>query len=154
MELSQQLEEVPWVQFAYLFGSRARGQHRPDSDVDLAVAISDAPPDAYRQLVRRLSVDGDLHLTLLHEAPPLLRYNVLRDGKLVFERDAAARIRFQVRTMSEYLDMLPGQERLVQAQKARLKAGNYSDGRSYDVVAASRRLKGLLGEAPQLPERT
>lgn len=32
---------VPQVRFAYLFGSRAQGRERPDSDIDVAVVLDD-----------------------------------------------------------------------------------------------------------------
>ena len=38
---------------AYLFGSRARGEHRPDSDVDVLVVVHG--PFEYGDLIRRTS---------------------------------------------------------------------------------------------------
>ena len=40
--LARGLRAEPTVRLAYLFGSRARGAARPDSDVDVAVLVDDA----------------------------------------------------------------------------------------------------------------
>jgi hypothetical protein len=44
---------------------------------------------------------------VLNTAPPDLVHRVLRDGVLVLERDASARIRFEVRARNEYFDLRP-----------------------------------------------
>lgn len=41
----------------YLFGSRARGDHRPDSDADVAVFLRDAPGDPF-DVEREIVEDG------------------------------------------------------------------------------------------------
>jgi predicted nucleotidyltransferase len=40
----------------WMYGSRARGDARPDSDIDLAVVLSDVSPER-RQAVRHLAVE-------------------------------------------------------------------------------------------------
>lgn len=45
--LSRCLAEVPWVEFAYLFGSHAQGRARPDSDIDVAVKVTGDPATRY-----------------------------------------------------------------------------------------------------------
>ena len=42
-----------------------------------------------------------------HRAPTDLVHRVLRDGRLVLERDRSARIAFEVRARNEYFDMQP-----------------------------------------------
>ncbi len=49
----------------------------------------------------------DIDLILLNQSPPLLAHRVLKNGKLIFERSAAARTAFQVRTVNRYLDTVP-----------------------------------------------
>ncbi len=39
-DLQADLSGLNWVGFAYLFGSQARGEARPDSDVDVAVWLA------------------------------------------------------------------------------------------------------------------
>jgi catabolite regulation protein CreA len=49
----------------------------------------------------------DVDLILLNQASPLLAHRVLSKGKLIFERSASARVRFQVRAVNRYLDTQP-----------------------------------------------
>jgi len=44
---------------------------------------------------------------VLNDAPVDLVHRVLRDGRLVVERDRPARIRFEVRARREFLDLRP-----------------------------------------------
>ena len=43
--ISTWAQEKPLVKRAYIFGSRVRGDHRPDSDIDIAVELD---PDMFR----------------------------------------------------------------------------------------------------------
>ena len=96
----------------YLFGSEARGTARPGSDVDVAVLYATAP----RTLASRpFDVEDDLRgalgrpvqVIVLNGAPADLIHRVLRDGRLVLERDRAARVRFEVAARNEYFDLKP-----------------------------------------------
>jgi predicted nucleotidyltransferase len=97
----------------YLFGSVARGTATAASDVDLGVLLRTRPPSTLEG--RMLDYQGDLEavlgcpvqIVLLNDAPPDLAHRVLRDGRLLLERDRAARIRFEVATRNRYFDLLP-----------------------------------------------
>ena len=97
----------------YLFGSVARGEAGPDSDVDVGVLFSaepaptlDSPPlDLEGELERRLG--RRVQVVALNRASADLVHRVLRDGKLVLDREPAARIRFEVRRRNEYFDLAP-----------------------------------------------
>ena len=101
------------IDVAYLFGSTARGTARAGSDVDVAVlpgGSARGPLDALR-----LELEGDIERTLgrpvqlvvLDRAPADLVHRVLRDGVLLYERDRARRIAFEVRARNEYFDLQP-----------------------------------------------
>jgi len=103
---------------AYLFGSAARGQMRPDSDVDVGVLTSGPHGDAPNRLTlasMQPGLQADLQeaarrpvdLVVLNHASPDLIHRVLRDGQLLVERDRSARIQFEVRARNEYFDVLP-----------------------------------------------
>ena len=97
----------------YLFGSQARGQARPDSDVDLGLLYA-TPPEA-TLLAQPYELEADLsrrlgrHVscTVLNTAPPDLVHRVLRDGIIVAETDKSRRIAFEVKLRNEYFDLLP-----------------------------------------------
>jgi len=97
----------------YLFGSVARGQAGPASDVDVAVLLAADPrPDLdglllgeEAELERTLGVP--VQLIVLNTAPCDLVHRVLRDGVLLLDRDPAARVRFEVRARNEFFDLQP-----------------------------------------------
>ena len=110
--LCRALEAEPDVANAVLFGSRARGSERPDSDVDVAVLlIPGAPRDARAVggLAARLetATGHSIGLVLLDEAPPPLAYRIFRDGRLLIERDHAALVARKTRAILDYLDFKP-----------------------------------------------
>jgi len=105
----------PDIQVGYLFGSVVSGRMRPDSDVDIAVLVSDRvmsrDPLKFRLklmtgLMKVLNRD-DVDCVLLNQAPPLLAHRILSKGKLIFERSASHRVAFQVRAVNRYLDTQP-----------------------------------------------
>ena len=101
------------VQAAYLYGSVARGEAGPESDVDVAVLLAEGDPPALQDEALRL--EGDLErllgrtvqVVVLNLAPVDLVHRVLRDSLLLAEHDRSARIRFEVRSRNEYFDLLP-----------------------------------------------
>ncbi len=116
--LSAQLEPVfraHCVQLAYLFGSQATGQAGPLSDFDFGVLFSSAlsPAERFRQSLE-LSADliGVLHsqrldVVILNEAPPTVRFNVIKHGQVIYSEDELVRVRFEAKTLSEYFDTQP-----------------------------------------------
>ena len=97
---------------AYLFGSTARGTARPDSDVDVGVLYSVDPP---KTLAGMFDLEADLEAALgkpvqvivLNYAPVDLIIRILRDGKLLLDRDRSRRSRFEVRSRNEFWDLEP-----------------------------------------------
>jgi predicted nucleotidyltransferase len=95
----------------YLFGSMGRGEATPDSDVDLGALFAADPPATLD--TPALALEGQLERLLrvpvevvaLNRASPDLVHRVLRDGRLILDRDRAARIRFEVRSRNQYFDM-------------------------------------------------
>jgi predicted nucleotidyltransferase len=88
-ELRRVLRTEPGVSLAILFGSRARGDHRPGSDVDLLVRLR--PGADARELAGRLSDKLGLRVQLVSledaEAVPLLLVEVVREGRVLVDRD-------------------------------------------------------------------
>jgi hypothetical protein len=110
--LRMRLAAEPGVIVGYLFGSVARGDARRDSDVDVAV-LYPAAPRRYEELPLTLEADLSqalgrrVDIVVLNHASADLVHRVLRDGKLLLERDRSARIAFEVRARNEYFDMQP-----------------------------------------------
>lgn len=97
------------VLLAYLFGSYARGNQTTKSDIDIAVLLSKTPKkmlEYYLRLVDGVSqvLGTEVDLIILNTAPPLLKHQTIKHGKLVYCRDEKARIEFEARAEGEYLD--------------------------------------------------
>jgi predicted nucleotidyltransferase len=106
-------ESPPEVIAIYLFGSAARESSGRHSDVDVGALLRDeAGPDpaaALSALHDRLEAAArrDVDLVILNTAPPDLVHRVLRDGRLLLDRDRSRRIRFEVQARNEYFDLEP-----------------------------------------------
>jgi uncharacterized protein len=90
------------ARFAYLHGSRATGHHRADSDIDIAAYFGDQPPNSFDVL---LPAGADL--LVLDGAPLELAGRVATGGRLLFDDDPAARVRWEAMTRKIYSDELP-----------------------------------------------
>lgn len=101
---------------AYLFGSHARGNQTTKSDIDVAVLLSEVPQkmlEYYLHLVDNLSriLGDEIDLIILNTAPPLLKQQTIKHGKLIYCKDEKARIEFEARAQDEYLDLSRALER-------------------------------------------
>ncbi|MBI3333007.1 MAG: nucleotidyltransferase domain-containing protein [Candidatus Omnitrophica bacterium] len=100
----------------YLFGSQATGKAGPLSDLDVAVLLNEKQIRPGRFFSCRLDLmaevmracrQSDVDLVLLNETTPLLAYEVVRGGRLIYERDHDARVEFEARAVQHYLDLEP-----------------------------------------------
>lgn len=136
-EIKRQAEPIEGISALLVFGSRAVGTERPDSDLDVAVLPSVGDdPKARRKLQTGLAValadlapEGRVDVVFLDEAPDLIRQRVLETGRLLICRDPVAFRDLRVRTMREYGDREWVRELMLAAQKRRLEQGEPS-GRS------------------------
>ncbi|HEX6899160.1 MAG TPA: nucleotidyltransferase domain-containing protein [Thermoanaerobaculia bacterium] len=109
-ELREVLAKDERVDCAWLFGSAARGEAGPLSDVDVAVLLSPSiAPETRLEITAALWEALErrcprVDLVILEEAPPALRHRVFRDGILLVERDERRRVAFETRAIQEYLD--------------------------------------------------
>lgn len=107
------------VRFAYLFGSHARGDAGPRSDVDVAVHLGAAPADLDLQLdlVRRLAraTGVETEIVVLDEAPLRLVERVLREGRLIHSVDEPARVAYESRMRRVCADFAIHADRLDRA---------------------------------------
>jgi predicted nucleotidyltransferase len=121
------------VRLAYLFGSQTTGRTHSESDVDIAVLL-DAALTLDERYAERLALIGDLmrvfatddvDLVILNEAPPLLAFEVLRGGVLLYCPDDSERVEFQVRTLLEYEATEPLRRLLAEAMERRIREGSF-----------------------------
>jgi predicted nucleotidyltransferase len=109
-------ESDPDVLAAILFGSHARGEAGPVSDVDVCLMLRPGvDPDVAFE--RKLSYTGafDVDLALFHELPLHVRSRVLRVGRVLFVRDEDALYELAVRTARAFEDFRHIQRRYLDA---------------------------------------
>lgn len=88
--------------FGYVYGSRAAGSPRPDSDLDVAAWFGAAAPAVWD-----VDLPAGVDLLVLDRAPLYLAGRVAAYGRLLFDDDPPARVRWEADTRTVYLDELP-----------------------------------------------
>lgn len=94
-----------------LFGSRAAGKTHRQSDVDIAYFSQEPLPLAEEsklvidlmQIFRTNAVD----LVSLHNASPLLRYEIARSGKMLYEQEHGLFDLFFIHALRHYEEVKP-----------------------------------------------
>lgn len=103
------------VAAAYLFGSRVRGDERPDSDVDVGVFFREQTArDTLGALERQAAIASDLEGLLrlpvdvanLERVSPLVFHVLFEDARLVFDGDPDRRMLAVLRQDKLYQDEL------------------------------------------------
>ena len=117
---------------AYLFGSYARGQAAPFSDIDIGVMLDESDHAEriamYKPLLREL-MDSlemtDVDLAYVNDASPALAYNII-GGEPIFVKDEHARSRIESEVLSRYFDEAENEREYFRFLKRRILAGQMS----------------------------
>ena len=110
------LSREPEIVAGYVYGSYARGDSGPQSDLDLAVLL---PPG--RRLVDKLAlvaalsrqVHCEVDVVNLREAGLDLIREVLRDGHKLFDRDTEHTLAWEAERMTDYSEFNPRRAELL-----------------------------------------
>jgi len=104
------LAENPAILVGFLYGSHVTGRVNSDSDIDIALLYdrNHVPGVEHRMklvddlvLITKREVD----VLILNDASPVICMQVLRKGKMIFERNHQAYLNFFVKTTSKYDDL-------------------------------------------------
>jgi len=115
MDLDRRIREatetIPGIDVLVVFGSRAKGSARPDSDLDVAVLPAADFSGSLAQFLggiaaqlAELAPDGRVDVVLLDHASDVLRQRIMEHGRVVLCRNEKAWKELRVRTMREYGD--------------------------------------------------
>lgn len=110
IEKIKKTAEKMGIKYLYLFGSQARGKTRPRSDFDFAVKFGKKTQDTFRAKLKLMTEIGkflerdDVDVVDIEKADPILGFNIIKDGKVIFSADEAARVMDKARAMSVYFD--------------------------------------------------
>ncbi|SHI76214.1 type VII toxin-antitoxin system MntA family adenylyltransferase antitoxin [Lutispora thermophila] len=97
------------IKLIYIFGSYAKGNNNESSDLDIAVYLEN---EAYG-FVRLSILDElvgifnreDIDLVILNNADEVVKFQVIKYGKILYMKDLLTKVMFETRVMSEYMDM-------------------------------------------------
>ncbi len=102
------------IKFAYIFGSRARGDAVLSSDYDLAVYLNETDRlkrfDIRMELLSKVArvVPGQgLDLVIINDISSIAFLYDISLGKLIFSRNDGERADFELKTFNSYLDFRP-----------------------------------------------
>jgi len=124
--LPQVFSTYPDIQAVYLFGSFTSGNVHSESDLDLAIVPRH---DTVRE--SRLDILADLarhgfsrvDLIFLDTDDIVLKYEAVRQNRLVYQRDDFSRGAMYSRVVRQYLDFLPYLKVQREAYKRRILLG-------------------------------
>lgn len=105
------------VLLAYLFGSQAKGTANRESDIDIAVLLSNQiPRAAYGERLVKLNTEligifqqDAIDVTVLNVAPPLLAFQVVCHGMVIYDPHHR-HVSFYVAAFNRYVDTQPLRE--------------------------------------------
>ena len=106
----------------YLFGSFAAGKENKMSDVDLGVIfdekiIKEDFGDKVLDYIADLSElsKREVDVVALNSAFPFLKFQILKSGQRIYEREGREDHCFEVKAINEYFDYLPYRQRMEKA---------------------------------------
>lgn len=97
------------IKLIYIFGSYAKGENREDSDLDIAMFFEGEVNgfiklDILDRLVGIFNRE-DIDLVILNNVDEVLKFQVIKYGKIIYMEDLLTKVTFEARVMSEYMDM-------------------------------------------------
>ena len=98
------------LKYLYLFGSQARGEIKPLSDFDFAVKFDGRTKNKFRAKLRLMNKLTDVvkkeevDVVNMEEADPILNFNIIKDGKILYCRNRSEQVMDKFRVMQTYFD--------------------------------------------------
>jgi predicted nucleotidyltransferase len=105
-EIIDELKNNKKVEAIYLFGSYARGNIKPFSDIDLCVVTERNISKGVKEEILSNS-SKKIDLALFWDLPLSIRFRVINEGKLLYKKDALKLQRVKANTLKAYLDFQP-----------------------------------------------
>lgn len=120
----------------YVFGSYAKNNIKPLSDIDFAVVLNDIfPKEKYskkrinllNKAVEVLKTE-EIDLIILNQVPPFLAFQVIKNGRILFCRDNLKLVNKRVNILNEYFDFMPVINEYNKYLHLRIKEGKFGSG--------------------------
>jgi len=109
------LENYSKVVFAYLFGSLTKGKINPLSDIDIAIYFKKGTNFTREKMVilkELIDIFGtdEIDLVILNVAPLTLRARIVKNKKILVDKDPFLRHSFESLVLREYFDFSKKEE--------------------------------------------
>lgn len=99
-----------FIEAVYLFGSQAKGEASVNSDIDIAVLLDEnhieksgeIKIELYENLIKK-GLDN-IDLVILNQASALLKYEVVKENYLIYQKNDFDAASYQSLTIRKYLD--------------------------------------------------
>jgi len=99
------------LELIYLFGSKATGRYSKLSDIDIAVLLNNGEDFNLKNLLldlifefSKLFRSDKIDLVILNKASLAVQYNVISNGKILYELNIETRCNYETNLISLYLD--------------------------------------------------
>ncbi len=127
-KIRELVKDHPEIIAAYLYGSFARGIETKESDIDIALLLSENftqtalyPFKIAGEMEKKLKRKVDVRI--LNNASPSFLNQVFKYGRLLYSSDEKKRVSFEVQSMRSYLDIKPLHHEYNRIRRMRLHAG-------------------------------
>ena len=101
-------KKFPKITAVYLIGSKARGEERKDSDLDIAIVVKKASikrlKNIFEEFSKKLQIPNlDLRIIIPEETDPLFLFQVIK-GKLLYFKSEKEKVQFETKAMKLFYD--------------------------------------------------
>lgn len=118
---------------AYLFGSRADGSAHPNSDYDFGILVMPFDREKHNlAYATRLGLEmedaADLNradVVLLNTASIMMRFEIMKRGRLIYCRDHELRTDFEDVVIRDYLDFKPFLDQYYREVREAIREGDF-----------------------------
>ncbi|MFA4967460.1 MAG: nucleotidyltransferase domain-containing protein [Candidatus Margulisiibacteriota bacterium] len=112
MKLPESIIKKYQIAAVFLFGSRAARKAGPLSDYDFGVQLKKTiNPSEYDEIKLKLTAEfahlascNLIDVVIMNNAPLLLKYQIFKYGKVIYDGNPSDRARLMFETLREYLD--------------------------------------------------
>lgn len=102
-KIAAQIKKIKGVQAVILFGSYARGEQKPISDIDLCVIADRKVSEKTKAEITSFS-SKKLDVSIFWDLPPSVRFRIIKEGKVLLSAGREFLREAETKTVLEYLD--------------------------------------------------
>jgi len=102
-KIIDELKRNKEIEAVYLFGSYVKKNVKPFSDIDICVITKRNIPKKVKEEILSNS-SKKIDISIFWDLPPVIRFRVIKEGKLLYKKDDLKLQRIKIDTFKSYLD--------------------------------------------------